>query len=223
MSWAAAVPLIAALGALLEALTGCSSTPVAPYSGTAPRNETLYLIAGGWHTEIGLSRAAAHDLPAALTESFPDARYLVFGWGARGYYTADHPDSGDALQAVAPGPAVMLVIPVAVPPAQAFGAENVLALPVAQEGVARLSEYLWDDIARDSDGIPRRVSAGPEPGSVFYASTGTYDIARTCNTWTAEGLHVAGLPIDPDGVIFARQVLSQARPLAQGEGSSTPR
>ena len=196
---------------------------MAPYTGAAPKDATLYLIAGGWHTEIGLSRAAAHDLPAALTESFPDARYLVFGWGARGYYTADHPDSGDALQAIAPGPAVMLVIPVAVPPAQAFGAENVLALPVAQEGVARLSQYLWDDIARDSDGIPRRVSAGPEPGSVFYASAGTYDIARTCNTWTAEGLHVAGLPIDPDGVIFARQVLSQARPLAQGGASSTPR
>jgi uncharacterized protein (TIGR02117 family) len=187
---------------------------VAPYAGAAPKNETLYLVAGGWHTEIGLSRAAARDLPPALAESFPDARYLVFGWGARGYYTAGHPDSGDALRAMAPGPAVLLVIPLAVPPAQEFGADSVLALPVSREGIARLSEYLWDDVAKDSDGAPRRLAAGPKPGSAFYASTGTYDIARTCNTWTAEGLHVAGLPIDAEGVIFAGQVLSQARPLA---------
>lgn len=207
-------------------LAGCAATPVAPYAGDAPRDETLYLIAGGWHTEIGLSRAAASALPPALTEAFPGARYLAFGWGERGYYTAAHPGSGDALRALFPGPAVMLVIPLDAAPEEAFGAGNVLALPVSRPGLAQLARYLSDDIARNGDGTPRRVARGPSPASVFYDSTGTYALTRTCNTWTAEALRVAGLPVRAAGVILAGQVLSQARPLArepQGRRSERPR
>ena len=221
-AWARTLRL-SLLGALAYLLTGCAGTPVEPYAGAAPRDETVYLIAGGWHTEIGLSKAAASALPKMLTDSFPAAQYLVFGWGERDYYTARHPGLGDRLRALLPGPAVVLVIPLAAAPAQAFGPQNVVALPVSQPGLARLIDYLWDETAKSSDGVPRRVGAGPEPGSVFYASTGTYDIARTCNTWTAEALHVAGLPIQADGVIFAGQVLSEARRLAASDASSARR
>lgn len=206
---------------VLHLLAGCAWTPVAPYVGAAPRNETVYLIAGRWHTEIGLSKAAASGLPTTLTGSFPGARYLVFGWGERDYYTARHPGFGDLLRAVVPGPAVMLVIPLTAPPAQAFGAANVLALPVSRPGLARLLDYLWASVAKTRDGAPRRVAPGPETGSIFYASTETYDIARTCNAWTAEALHVAGLPIQAGGVIFAGQVLRQAQPLTTGGVSSS--
>lgn len=204
------------LPALLVALlAGCAATTVAPYAGDAPRDETLYLIAGGWHTEIGLSREAASALSPQLMQAFPEARYLVFGWGERNYYTSAHPTSGAALRALLPGPAVLLVVPLAVAPDAAFGSGNVLALLVSQPGVARLARYLSLDIALDSEGMPRRVAAGPSPGSVFYESTGTYSAARTCNTWTAEALHVAGLPVSAAGVILASQVLNEARPLAR--------
>ena len=61
----------------------------------------------------------------------------------------------------------------------------------------------------DKEGPPRRIGAGPYPQSVFYASTGTYNLAHTCNTWTAEALRVAGLPVNAAGVVFAGQVLDQ--------------
>jgi uncharacterized protein (TIGR02117 family) len=196
-------------------LTGCASTPVAPYTGDAPRSAVVYLITGGWHTEIGLSRdAAAEGLPPPLLDSFPDARYLVFGWGERAYYTSPNPGCGDALRALAPGPAALLVVPLSVPPPEAFGPENVLALPVSTPGLAHLDAYLREEVATDANGAPLRIAAGPDPGSVFYASTSEYSIALTCNTWTAEALHVAGLPIDATGVVFAWQVLDEAQPLA---------
>lgn len=204
------------LGVIAQLLAGCAWTPVAPYVGDAPREEVIYLIAGDWHTEIGMSRKAASDLPPSLLRRFPEAQYLVFGWGERGYYTARDPGLGDVLRALAPGPAALLIVPLVAPPAQTFGAENVLALPVSQPGIARLSAYLWDYIAKDADGMPLRVEAAPDSGSVFYASAGDYSIAHTCNTWTAEALHVAGLPVDAGGVVFAGQVLRQARPLAIG-------
>lgn len=206
------LPLLAALS--LPA--GCARSPVLPYAGAAPKDETLYLVDGGWHTEIALSRDAARDLPKPLTDGFPGARYLVFGWGARDYYMARNPGLGEALRALVPGPAVVLMLPLATSPAEAYGAAHVIALPVSRPGLVRLSDYLWSDIAKAADGTPRRVGAGPEPGSIFFASTESYDATHTCNTWTAIALETAGLPIDPGGVVFAGGVLSQARPLATG-------
>ncbi|MHB0887352.1 DUF2459 domain-containing protein [Acidithiobacillus sp.] len=43
---------------------------------------------------------------------------------------------------------------------------------------------------------------------------GTYDAFYTCNTWTATALHIAGLPVDPQGVLFARQVMSAIQRLS---------
>jgi uncharacterized protein (TIGR02117 family) len=215
MRWTTA-SRISIIGTIAYLLVGCAWTPVAPYAGPAPRDQTIYLIAGAWHTEIGLSREAAAALPRRLTDDFPNARYLVFGWGERGYYTARDPGSGDLLRALAPGPSALLVIPLATSPEREFGSANVFRLAVSQQGIDSLSEYLWAYVAMDGNETPLRIAAGPEPGSIFYASSRSYSVTRTCNTWTAEALRVAGLPIQADGVIFAGQVLSQARPLAIG-------
>jgi uncharacterized protein (TIGR02117 family) len=210
-AWRLLLRLLPLLAASL-ALSGCVAAPVAP--DRAPKDERLYLIAGGWHTEIALSRERAEGLPPALLAEFPGARYLVFGWGARGYYTARDPGLGDALRALLPGPAVTLVIPLRAPPAAIYGAENVMTLAVSRPGMARLRDYLAASIAIAPDGTPRRAGTGPDPGSLFFQSTERYDAANTCNTWTAKALHAAALPIDATGVVFAGEVLGQAKPLA---------
>lgn len=195
-------------------LTACAAAPPAPGTGSGPHDEMLYLIVGGWHTEVALPRAGVPDLPPPLAAEFAGARYLVFGWGERGYYMAANPGIGDVLRALVPGPAVTLVVPLGVPPADAYGAQNVLALPVSHVGLAHAAAFLGGSIAEDHGNL-LRAGAGPEPGSVFFESTGSYDIAHTCNTWTAEALAAAGLPVDPAGVVFADQVVRAARPLAQ--------
>ena len=157
---------------------------------------------------------------AALKAEFPTARDLIFGWGAHDYYMARNLGIGDLLRAAAPGPAVMLVIPLQVPPEAFFGASNAFAMPASEQGVERLSQFLWDYLAADTESPPHRVGTGPYPQSIFYTSAGTYNLGHTCNTWTAEALRVAGLPVSAEGVVFAGQVLDQLRRLAVGETAS---
>lgn len=180
-----------------------------PYRGSAPQTGIIYVISGGWHTELGLPLEALSGPLATLKPEFPRARYLVFGWGARDYYMAQNPGIGDLLQAIASGPAVMLVIPLEISPEAFFGASNVFPLPASQDGIQSLATFLWDYLVVDREGTPRRVGTGPYPQSVFFASTGTYNLGHTCNTWTAEALGVASLPVSAAGVVFAGQVLGQ--------------
>ncbi len=201
---------------ILCVFAGCrAATPVEPYAGSALRTELVYVVAGGWHTELGLPLGEIRGPLAALKPEFPSARYLVFGWGARDYYMAQNPGIGEILRAVAPGPAVMLVIPLQIPPEAFFGASNAVVIHVSRDSIERLSELLWNDLVPDKEGPPRRIGTGPYPQSVFYASTKTYNLSHTCNTWTAEALRVTGLPVTAAGVVFASQVLDQLPPLLE--------
>jgi uncharacterized protein (TIGR02117 family) len=195
---------------------GCTITaPVEPSAESAARTEVIYIISGGWHTELGLPLAEIIGPLAGLKPEFPSARYLVFGWGARDYYMARNPGVADILRALAPGPAVMLVIPLQMRPDAFFGASNVSVIRVSRDGIERLSELLWNYLSPNKEGPLRGIGTGPYPQSVFYASTGTYNLGHTCNTWTAEALHVAGLPVNAAGVVFAAQVLDQLPPLLE--------
>jgi hypothetical protein len=133
--------------------------------------------------------------------------------GARDYYMARNPGIGDILRALAPGPAVVLVIPLQIPPEAFFGSSNTVLIHVSRDGIERLSELLWNYLSPDKEGAPRRIGTGPYPQSIFYASTGTYNLSHTCNAWTAEALRVAGLPVSAAGVVFAAQILDQLPPL----------
>lgn len=197
-------------------LAACAWSPVESYLGHAPRLQTIYVIASGWHTEIGLAAGTLSGPIAKLRSEFPHSQYFVFGWGERDYYMAPNPGFGDLVGAVMPAPAAMLVIPIDHAPPEFFTAESsVFAIPAAQEGLDRLSRFLWDYLDTGSKDEPRRIGDGPYPQSAFYASNGTYSLGNTCNTWTAAALHVAGLPVSSAGVLFASQVVAQARGLAK--------
>jgi uncharacterized protein (TIGR02117 family) len=205
--------MVCAAGAL-PILTGCAWTPVERYEGTAPATETISVVAFGWHTEVGLRADAITGPLAAIEREFPDASYLTFGWGERDYYMAPDPGVMDLLGAVVPGPAVMLARGLRRSPEETFGSAAVYIVPVSPEGMDHLSRYLWAYLDKDARGELHRTGEGPYPGSAFYAAAGTYDVGNTCNTWTAEALHVAGLPVSAAGVVFAGQVIDQVRHLA---------
>jgi uncharacterized protein (TIGR02117 family) len=168
-------------------------------------------MAAGWHTEIALAVDDMPDPLRAVTTAFPGARYLSFGWGERNYYMARAPTVGDAMSALFPGPAVLLVTPLHRPPRESRATSQVFELSLSPSGLEQLSNYLWAAFEKSGDGMPRRLAAGPESGSAFYAATGTYSSSYTCNTWTAEGLRVAGVPVTPTGVIFVGQLTDQLR------------
>jgi hypothetical protein len=132
---------------------------------------------------------------------------------------AQNPGIGDVLRAVASGPAVMLVIPLEIFAGSVFGASNVFPLPASQDGIQSLATFLWDYLTVDKEGPLRRIGTGPYPQSVFFASTGAYNLGHTCDIWTGEALRAAVLPVTAAGVVFAGQVLDQLRPILAGSNS----
>jgi hypothetical protein len=152
---------------LAGAMTGCSSPPVQPYVGTEPRDQVIFVVAGGWHTELALPMSAIGGPLAALKPSFANANYLVFGWGARGYYMARDPGLDDLLRAAVPGPAVMLVIPLQVSPEMFAGPGKTFAMMASRAGAARLWQFLWDYLAKDTEG----GSTASVPAPILEASS----------------------------------------------------
>ncbi len=195
----------------LWTLPGCRSTPSPIYREAPGDSVPIYVLAPGWHTEIALSMDVVQHPLKAVTLDFPGAQYLSFGWGERNYFMARAPTFGDAMSALFPGPAVLLVTPLYRAPQDSRAGKQVFELKLSTTGLDRLSNHLWTAFDRSGDGTPRRLAAGHEPGSVFYAATGTYSASYTCNTWTAEALRVGGVPVTSAGVVFANEVTDQLR------------
>jgi uncharacterized protein (TIGR02117 family) len=201
------------------ALGACSAVPPAsaPLSLVAgPADATVYVIDGGWHTDLGFPAAEVTGALRPLTRGLPDGGTLLVGFGERDYMLAADKGFIDMLRALTPGPGVLLVTPIPSTPAAAFGADTVIILHVSRAGLARLLDFVWHALAQDA-GMPRRIADGTAPGSVFYAASAPYSAAYTCNTWTADALASAGLPISADGVVLASQVMRLARAVATGQ------
>lgn len=198
-------------------VAGCAApVPPAPPADLAasPKTETIYLVERGWHTDIGLLATQARGTLGQLRTVFPGVRTLVIGFGQRAYLLHPHPDFGDMLAALAPGPGAMLVTALRDTPRTAFPATDIVELHVSAPGLARLVDFVTKSFERTPGDGPRAIADGPYPGSLFYASTRTYSAGYTCNTWTAEALQTAGLPVHADGVVFADEVAYQARRVA---------
>lgn len=127
---------ICALAVLAASMAACA-TPTALPQAWPLGSPALQVIAEGWHTEIAVPTANLVGPIAGLKADFPGAHYLVFGWGARGYYMARRPGLGDVLRAALPGPAVMLVVPLQARPAAAFGVANTIPLSARRGGLQR--------------------------------------------------------------------------------------
>jgi uncharacterized protein (TIGR02117 family) len=202
-------------------LAACSaaarrSADVGPAGESGPP-VTIYVIRRSWHTDIGFNATDLHQPLATLRPALPEAHYLLFGFGDK-HYLLNHGGSLDGLiGAVWPGQGLVLVTGLEGRPEQAFGAGGVTRLTVSAAQERRLEDFVWSTLA-SRDGIASPLAPGPYSGSLYYDSTVRYSGLHTCNTWTAEGLEAAGLPVHSVGVEFSGQVWRQVRKL----GSAAP-
>jgi hypothetical protein len=128
---------------------------------------------------------------------------------------ANHGSSmGGMVGAIWPGPGLVLVTGLTGTPEQAFGDEGVIRLILTADQARRLEEFVLNTLAA-TDGVPKVLATGPYDGSYYYFSTLRYSGLHTCNTWTAEALKAAGLPVHGFGVEFSGQVWRQVRHIAQ--------
>ena len=181
------------------------------------RTYTVLVTSNGWHTDIAIARA---DIPAdRIPEAadFPDAAYLHFGWGDAEFYQSRDPGLGTAVGAAFPGPAVVHLAGLARRPSETFRDITEIELTLDTGQFAKLATHLHDSFARD--GAARATSSGPGvyAFSRFYPATGEFHLFNTCNTWTANALAGAGLPVDAAGVRLADDLMQQLRALPAKE------
>lgn len=204
-------PLVCALALLLA---GCGVRVPLPPAG--PLATHISVVERGWHTDVCLRDADADAWVATLARGFPGARYLCIGFGERQYIVDRKHDVLTMASALLPSDGALLLTALRDPPAAAFGERNVVTLGVSRAGIAGLQAFLRRSTQVDAAGQPVRLASGPYPGSTFFGATENYDAFDTCNTWTAEALRSAGVPVD-DAVLFSGSVMHQVRRLAAGQ------
>jgi hypothetical protein len=198
-------------------LAGCTALPP-PDPG--PRIAEIAVIDRGWHTDIALpvGEAPLHPWLAGLAAALPGMRTMVLGFGDRGWLLDRDRSPLALLRALLPGPGAILLTALSAPAEAAFGPGHIVRLPLTTGQMDRLQQFLAGSLDRhwrQPDGRWRVLAEGPYPGSVFHASPIIYSAGYTCNTWTADALAAAGLPVDATGVVFAEQAMAWARQAAE--------
>jgi uncharacterized protein (TIGR02117 family) len=180
----------------------------------------IYVVKRHWHTDIGFGVTDISSPLATVVAKLPAARILLFGFGDRHYLmNQDHGLSG-SLVALWPGPGVVLVTGLTATPEQAFGGDEVKRLALSADQARRLEDFVWKTLV-PPDGVAGFLGKGPYDGSVFYSATAKYSGLNTCNTWTAEALKVAGLPVSSSGVEFSGQVWRQVGEIQRQQAAAS--
>ncbi|MFP8966773.1 TIGR02117 family protein [Pokkaliibacter sp. CJK22405] len=192
-------------------LTGCSTSPW-QHPPTAANQQTLYVVSHDWHT--GIILPTAELLPALnfLKEDFVDGPYVEIGWGDKGFYQAPEITVKLTLKAMFwPTDSILHVVSVPEAPADYFSASKVVAVPVSQEGMAKLQQSVLATFVLDAQGHGVITQPGIYGKSYFYAAKGHYYLTNTCNRWTAQMLTEGGLPLHPWRSLTAGSVMRQVK------------
>lgn len=208
---AAGAPVVAAFAANPANLTQPDERP--ELAGPA----IIYVVRRGWHIDIGFAAGDLRPPLNSMVRKFPGVHYLFFGFGDRRYLLAKNRNAPVLLAALWPGPGMLLVTALGASPQDAFGSSQVAPLPVTLEQSRGAQAFVWQSlegpVSDQGDNPIRSYAPGPYEGSLYFATPLKYSAAHTCNTWAAEALRTAGLPIRSAGVVFARQLWSQVQPL----------
>jgi hypothetical protein len=179
-----------------------------PAQDSAP-SPMIYVARRGWHIDIGFAQADLQPPLDSLAAEFPGVRYLFFGFGDQQYLAAKNHNAPVLLAALWPGRGMVLITGLSTPPQEAFGAAHVAALTVTRKQLNDAQAFIWSSLDRQA-GI-HSSAHGPYDGSLYFAAAPRYSAFYTCNTWAAEALKAAALPIHSAGVVFAGQLWTQVR------------
>lgn len=188
-----AVPALYLLAALAGSLVPVNRAWEEPAAGI-----TVYLADNGIHADIVMPvRAEGLDwVPLLPRRDFAappaDARWVAFGSGEQRVYL-DTPRWRDIgvrtiWSALTGGNRVMHVEYVADP---AYAVREIRLRPAEYR---RLWAAIRADFALDAGGRPVRIDhPGYGPADAFYRATGKASAVRTCNSWAADRLRLAGV------------------------------
>ncbi len=174
----------------------------------------IYIVQVGWHAGLVVeAEFLGEDFPDH--ENMPVAERLKIGWGDDKYYPDPDPPFSILLRAALwPSPSVLHVVGMDVPVENYFPGAEVITLHISEKGMEKMSLFISGYFRTDEDGKPVFHTWGRYGNSAFFKSRGRYYIPKTSNVWTARALRSAGVPITPVYAVTARNVMRQARNVA---------
>ena len=222
------IALAGAAAAALLALAACAgpstrATASGPQTPVTHERLPVYVVKRGWHVDIGIALADAQPPLLPVAAAFPGSRYLLFGFGDRRYLL--NGGAGNMAAALWGGAGLVLVTSVGLQsPEQVFGRDSVVRVLLTQQQMSELQGFIGRTFAaRDGAIVP--VTPGPHAVgsySAYYESVQRYSAVHTCNTWAAEVLKSAELPVSSAGVEFAWQLWQQVRRLEPQGADASP-
>jgi len=187
-----------------------------PSASESSQSAVIYVVRRRWHIDIGFAAADLESPLNSLRSDFPGVRYLFFGFGDERYLLAKNRNGPVLLAALWPGRGLMLATGLGATPQDGFGENNVIGLVVTRAQQRSAQAFVWRSLRQEHDSVAP-VSPGPYDGSLYYAAVPRYSAFHTCNTWAAETLRAAALPISR-AVIFAGQLWPQVRAASLRDG-----
>jgi len=205
---------------LLLFTAGCLG-PVKSLYPPAPGEMTrsVYVVNhGGLHTGIAVEWA---DIPANLwpaKQDYPNARYLEVGWGDDDGYRKPLTPWIVFKALFWPTRSVLQMDGFTNSLAENFNdpGYTVIEIQVSERGFVRLCEHIDRTHALDETGQPIRL------GDDWYRARGKYCMFKTCNTWVASGLRLAGCPITPAYCLTRGPLLYQSRKIGRLVSGQSP-
>lgn len=165
-----------------------------------------------WHAAIVIKKADVSAAALPELRDFPSSEYLEFSWGDRDYFPAPDPGIGLALKAAFwSSGSILHVVGFKESVEKAYPGAEIVEIPLSEEDFQRLIKFISDTFSRPHPPAPAEARPGLFANGRFYAAEGRFSLFRTCNTWVAEALSLAGLPIQPGYVITVGNLSSQLR------------
>jgi Protein of unknown function (DUF2459) len=195
---------------LLQACSGMLQRAASANADRAGPPKIIYVARRGWHIDVGFATSDIEPPLASTLGYFPSSGYLFFGFGDKHYLVAKHKYFPGILAALWPGEGMLLATALVATPEQAFGNEHVVRLTVSAAQLRAAQAFVWNSLLNEH-GAPALYGDGPYAGGLFFGAAANYSAVYTCNTWAAEVLQAAGLPVHHVGIVFATQLWSQVR------------
>jgi uncharacterized protein (TIGR02117 family) len=172
--------------------------------------KTVFVVHNSWHAAIVLDRGdLSHDALPELSD-FPDAKFIEFSWGDQDYFPDPNSGIWAALRAAFwSGGSVLHLVGFSENVGQFYRGAEIFELRLAPAAQQQLIHFISQTFARANSSSRAQASPGLFPYSRFYPASAKFSVLRTCNTWVAEALASAGLPISPGTVLTAGSLASQ--------------
>ena len=175
-----------------------------------PTCKLVFIVHDSWHAAIVLRKAdiTVDALPELM--DFPEAEFIEFSWGDKDYFP--DPDAGvfTAIKAAFwSSGSVLHLVGFSGNVRNFYRSGEVVELQLTAQAHQRIIDYISDTFSRLQPKGRAQAQAGLVAYSRFYPATRKFSLLKTCNTWVAEALKSAGLPISPINVITADSLATQ--------------